>query len=51
VKVEEFVDVYSSKYMFTFHPQKKTNKSALDRITSFLFEPRYKVDNFKITVL
>lgn len=47
MKIEEFINSRSTEYMSTFHPEKKPKISALDRISKFLFEPIYEVNNLK----
>ena len=50
MKVEEFVNSYSAEYMLVFH-NTKTDVKISDRISSFFFEPRYKVNKLKFTML
>lgn len=47
MKIEDFINSNSTKYMSTFHPEKKQKESTLDKISKFLFEPRYEVNNLK----
>ena len=64
MKVEEFVSAYSAQYMSIFHEEiqeeiyeevheekKKPKKTALTKISEFLFEPRYEVNNLKFKKL
>jgi len=46
MKVEEFIEFYSTEYMFVFHKKKKPTPLS-ERISNFLFDPIYKVDNLK----
>jgi len=49
--IEQFINSYSAEYMFIFHGEKKSietkKESTLDKISKFLFEPRYEVNNLK----
>ncbi len=47
--IEEFVNSYSTRYMFVFHKKesKEEKKTRLSRISSFFFEPIYEVNNLK----
>jgi len=51
MNVEKFVETYSAEYMFIFHDEEKSietkKESTLDKISKFLFEPRYEVNNLK----
>ena len=51
MKVEEFTDVCTAEYMSIFHPEKKSKISPLDRISEFLFKPRYEVNNLKFNTI
>jgi len=51
MKIEEFVKSYTSEYMFLFHEKKTVKKSTLSKISNFLFEPRYEVNNLKFNVV
>ena len=49
--IDEFVSSYSAEYMFVFHGEIIEEKSTLTKISEFLFEPRYKVDNLKFSMV
>ena len=52
MKIEEFISDYSAEYMFVFHGVKeKPKKSTLSKISDFLFEPRYEVNNLQFKVV
>ena len=51
MKIEEFVNDYSAEYMFVFHGIKEEKKSTLSKISEFLFEPRYEVDNLNFKIV
>jgi len=54
MKIEEFVNVYSAQYMTTFHKTEQEvapEKSAITKISEFLFTPRYEVNNLKFKLV
>jgi len=51
MSVEEFVKTYSSEYTSVFYKKETKNIPLSERISNFLFEPRYKVDNLKFESL
>lgn len=56
MKIEDFINSYTSEYMFVFHNVKETKvveeikKSTFSKISNFLFEPRYTVKNLNFKV-
>jgi len=55
--IEDFTNAYSSEYMFIFHNVKKVvaveqpKKSTFSKISDFLFEPVYEVNNLNFKVV
>lgn len=45
--INDFINSYNNEYIVTFHNEKKESKSALTKISEFLFVPRYQVNNLK----
>jgi len=55
MRIEEFTNLYSSEYMSVFYPVKEelkaAKKSTLSKISDFLFEPVYEVNNLNFKVV
>jgi len=64
MKIEEFIESYSSEYLLTFRGEEltteieekievavKEKKSTLSKISSFLFDPVYEVNNLKFKMV
>jgi len=54
MKIEEFIGLYSSEYMDVFYPEIKIEapkKSTISKISDFLFEPRYEVNNLNFKLV
>jgi len=55
MNIDNFIQLYSTEYMSLFHEETietiEVKESTLSKISNFLFEPRYKVDNLKFTAV
>ena len=49
--INDFISSYNNEYMITFHNEKTDSRSALTKISQFLFEPRYEVNNLKFNMV
>ena len=49
--IDEFTTAYNAEYRFAFHGEKIDNRDTFTKISEFLFQPRYKVDNLKFSMV
>ena len=49
--ITEFTKAYDAEYRFVFHGEKVDDRDTLTKISEFLFQPRYKVDNLKFSMV